>query len=266
MSDPTRTGMSDPTRTGMSDPTRTGMSDPARTAIAGLPTRVRQRPKALAGVGVVALLLLGYPLAVERAVAWVGIRGAAAGLIAVALASAALLRGAPSPVPGGIGRLSRAAVVALLALALATGDPAPLRGVVAVVYFALAGLFWRSLRDGGSIIETLVRSLEPATPDFVRPYCRKTTALWSGFFAVNGLVLAVLAVRGPAETWALYSGRIVYLEMGVIFLVEFLVRKTWFRYYFGSGPFDRLWSSLFPAENTEMGRRSAAHIRRMKAR
>jgi len=42
--------------------------------------------------------------------------------------------------------------------------------------------------------------------------------------------------------------------------VEFLVRKTWFRYYFHGGWFDRVWAKLFPAEATPEGRRSMQHI------
>jgi len=104
------------------------------------------------------------------------------------------------------------------------------------------------------------------TPEFIRSYCRKSTVLWSVFFLANAGILAVLAAHESAEAWARYSGRTVYAEMGVIFVVDFFVRKTWFRYYFHEGPFDRVWSHLFPAENTEAGRRSAAYIRRMKER
>ena len=46
--------------------------------------------------------------------------------------------------------------------------------------------------------------------------------------------------------------------------LEFFVRKTWFRYYFHGGAFDRFWAKLFPAENTEQGRRSAAYIQRYR--
>ena len=47
-------------------------------------------------------------------------------------------------------------------------------------------------------------------------------------------------------------------------VVEFLFRKSWFRYYFRGGPFDRLWSRLFPAERTAQGRRSIEAIRRYR--
>ncbi len=43
-------------------------------------------------------------------------------------------------------------------------------------------------------------------------------------------------------------------------LVEYLIRKTKFRYYPYGGPIDRFFSTWFPAENTEMGRRSQAYI------
>ena len=46
---------------------------------------------------------------------------------------------------------------------------------------------------------------------------------------------------------------------------EFLVRKTWFRYYFHGGPFERFWSRLFPAEATPRGRESLEFIRRYHA-
>ena len=108
------------------------------------------------------------------------------------------------------------------------------------------------------------RWLVPEAPDFVRSYCRKVTALWVGFFAGSAVLIAVLAVSGAQAWWELYTGQLVYALMMAISAVEFFVRKTWFRYYFHMGPFDRLWSTLFPAENTPQGRRSEAYIRLFK--
>ena len=48
---------------------------------------------------------------------------------------------------------------------------------------------------------------------------------------------------------------------GDVTVVEFFVRKTYFRNYWYRGPFERFWSRLFPAEATPMGRRSAEYIR-----
>jgi hypothetical protein len=77
-------------------------------------------------------------------------------------------------------------------------------------------------------------------------------------------VSAGLAVAGTPEAWRAFTGWGIYAVMTAITCVEFFVRKTWFRYYFHGGPFDRFWSKLFPAENTERGRRSAESIRRFR--
>jgi hypothetical protein len=79
------------------------------------------------------------------------------------------------------------------------------------------------------------------------------------------VAIAGLALAGRLEAWRAFTGWIVYAAMLVFGAVEFLVRKTWFRYYFHGGPFDRLWSRLFPAEATAAGRRSQAYIRARRA-
>jgi hypothetical protein len=53
--------------------------------------------------------------------------------------------------------------------------------------------------------------------------------------------------------------------MFAVLPIEFLIRKTWFRYYYFGGPFDRFWSSFFPPEETERGRASLEYIRRFRA-
>ena len=74
--------------------------------------------------------------------------------------------------------------------------------------------------------------------------------------------------RGRPELGVSYRpkprSRTVWHVMGAVTGVEFLFRKTWFRYYARSGPVERLWSILFPAERTERGRRSMEYIRRMR--
>jgi hypothetical protein len=47
-------------------------------------------------------------------------------------------------------------------------------------------------------------------------------------------------------------------------LVDWVVRKWWFR-YFGPGPLDQLLKHVLPPENTAAGRRSLDYIRRMRA-
>ena len=77
-------------------------------------------------------------------------------------------------------------------------------------------------------------------------------------------MIAGLALSGRAAPWQAVTGWGIYALMLAISALEFFVRKTWFRYYFHGGLFDRFWARLFPAENTEQGRRSAAYIERYR--
>lgn len=174
----------------------------------------------------------------------------------------------PSPLrpPQALRRLAPVACGALVALTLATGDARFLRVVPAAVYLGLAAWFAASLRGPGSIIETAARWLVPEAPDFIRAYCRVVTALWVAFFLACAGAIAWLAVTGSRAAWLAAVGRDVWIAMLAFVGVEFLVRKTWFRYYFHGGPFDRLWSRLFPAERTARGRRSLRYIEAYRAR
>jgi len=208
----------------------------------------------------VAVLAFVYPYLLDSALARQGVRGTAAGLLVLAglwrLLAARVHRADP-----GIGRWPGVALAGVLAGAILTGERVFLLLVPAVVYLALAAFFHASLAEGDSIIERVVRRILPQAPEFIRSYCRKVTRVWVFFFAACALVIAGLAIVGPQSRWEFFTGAVVYALMIAFSTVEFFVRKTWFRYYFFGGPFDRLWSRLFPAENTPQGRRSAEYIR-----
>ena len=122
-------------------------------------------------------------------------------------------------------------------------------------YFAaLAFAFAASLRARESLIEAAVRALVPAAPDFVGGYCRGLTRFWAAFFAASAALGAGLAVFGPLEWWRAWTGWGNLAAMLLVSGPEFLIRKTWFRYYFHGGPFDRVWSRLFPAVGLVDGR------------
>ena len=83
--------------------------------------------------------------------------------------------------------------------------------------------------------------------------------------ACNTTVIGVLTVAAPIEIWALYTGGIFYVLLGLLIGGEVCYRKWWFRFY-GDGLVDRIFSAVFPAEATARGRRSLDYDRARKLR
>ncbi len=202
-----------------------------------------------------------YPLLATSVFEHYSARGIGLALLILSLLSFAMPR---SRMLSRIGvRLGRAPAIgmALLGAAAAALDQRlPLLLVPSFAYAITSGVFFRSLSGDSSLIERLVQWIHPYKPDFVGSYCRTITAAWGGFFALHGLALAVIAVAAPADWWRAYTGYFVLPSMLLGSLVEYLIRKTRFRYYPYGGPIDRFFSAFFPAENTELGRRSQAYI------
>lgn len=67
--------------------------------------------------------------------------------------------------------------------------------------------------------------------DQVKAYCKKVTIVWCVFFVLNGSTSAFTALHdfGSEELndkiWSVYNGGISYVLMGLLFAVEFVVRK-----------------------------------------
>lgn len=160
-------------------------------------------------------------------------------------------------------RLGRTPGVIAAGLGLATlvtGERLPLQLVASWAYGVAAWVFWQSTRGGSSLIEQMARRIHPYAPDFIGSYCRKVTLLWAVFLAVSAAVLAGLALAAPLEWWERYTTWVIVPLSIAGSIVEYLVRKTWFRYYPYGGPIDRLFMTFFPAHATEAGRRSQAYI------
>jgi len=223
----------------------------------------RRRVRNWISVGVLAaflaLLVIAYPYLLTGALPRFGVSRTSVALFFIV----ALSFGIRSRIPAAPLQWSAApsmGIPALLAAAAFSGDALYLQLVPSVVYLTLASWFYASFRSGASIIERVARLMVPEAPDFIRPYCRKVTGLWAVFFAASSLVIAYLAILGTQSEWAFFAGKLVYALMIAASLLEFVVRKSWFRYYFHGGWFDRVWQRLFPPENTPEGRRSMRHI------
>jgi uncharacterized membrane protein len=131
------------------------------------------------------------------------------------------------------------AVLAVSIFAALMDDRRLILALPVVVNAVLLVYFAGSLRGPIPVVERLARLQQPElSPSEVR-YCRSVTWLWVSFFVVNGLVAGVLAVIGPLSLWAVYTGPISYLLIGVVFAAEFVVRRARFQ-HFGSGLHDRI--------------------------
>lgn len=108
--------------------------------------------------------------------------------------------------------------------------------------FGLA--FLRSL-TGTPLIEHFARMVKPALSIAELAHCRRWTLIWGIYLLVLAALGLVLARWATLAVWTVYVGALSYVLVGVLFAVEYLVRKIRFRDY-GRNPLDRLLGKLFP--------------------
>lgn len=107
---------------------------------------------------------------------------------------------------------------ALRTLELMTWYPAIVSGLMLIIFAS-------SLFTSQSFVERIARLKEPNLPPAGVIYTRRVTQVWCVFFLANILVIAVSIWQEFWLFWALYSGIISYLLMGMLFLGEWLVRR-----------------------------------------
>jgi uncharacterized membrane protein len=109
--------------------------------------------------------------------------------------------------------------------------------------------FLRSLKTT-PLIEHFARMVKPSLSPGEQVHCRRWTRIW-GFYllvlAATGLVLAAVA---SLAVWTVYVGLVSYGLVGVLFAIEYVVRKFKFRDY-GRNPLDWILSKLFTAPRSE---------------
>jgi uncharacterized membrane protein len=109
--------------------------------------------------------------------------------------------------------------------------------------FGLA--FLRSL-SGTPLIEHFARMMKPELSAAQQAHCRRWTAVWGIYLLVLAAIGLGLARWAPLTVWTAYVGVLSYVLIGVLFAIEYVIRKTRFRDY-GRNPLDWLLSKLFPA-------------------
>jgi uncharacterized membrane protein len=109
--------------------------------------------------------------------------------------------------------------------------------------FGLA--FLRSL-SGVPLIEHFARMVKPELGAGELAHCRRWTLIWGLYLLVLAALGLGLARWATLAVWTVYVGAVSYVLVGVLFAVEYLIRKIRFRDY-GRNPLDWLLGKLFPA-------------------
>jgi uncharacterized membrane protein len=105
--------------------------------------------------------------------------------------------------------------------------------------------FLRSLKTT-PMIENFARMVKPELSEGEVAHCRAWTRIWGIYLIVVALFGLVLAAWASLAVWTIYVGLVTYGLVGVLFAVEYVVRKYKFREY-GRNPLDWLLSRLFPS-------------------
>lgn len=170
------------------------------------------------------LLLLAYPLAVYAGITHWGV-----GPLALVLGILFVLRLFSGRAVGKSPLRTVATTTGVIGLSLASLSylfkqhdwflyyPVAVNATMLVIF---AASLWQPM----SIIEQLARLQEPDLPPSGVRYTRKVTQVWCLFFILNG-TLAWITCTMSIEYWTLYNGLLSYLAAGVLFAVEYLIRK-----------------------------------------
>ena len=138
-----------------------------------------------------------------------------------------------------------AAMALLIALTALLDDHRFLLATPVLVNAILLAGFAGSLRTRTPLVERFARMQVADLSQEEVEYCRQVTLVWSAFFVVNGSAAALLALTAPLSWWALYTGLLAYVLIGLIGATEYVVRKYRFGRY-GSTPIDRALRAILP--------------------
>ncbi len=85
-------------------------------------------------------------------------------------------------------------------------------------------VFFASSFSKETVIQKFAKSLEGGIlDDFTKNYTRKLTYIWCIITFIN-LIISIITVFLPEKWWALYNGCISYFAIGMVFVVEYIIR------------------------------------------
>lgn len=133
-------------------------------------------------------------------------------------------------------------VFALLGLAFRDGTWLLVLPSATQATFGVA--FLRSLTRT-PLVEHFARLVKPELSAAEQAHCRIWTAIWGGYLIVLAAVGLALARWASLLVWTSYVGIVNYVLVGLLFVVEYVIRRIRFRDY-GRNPLDWLLAKLFP--------------------
>lgn len=215
------------------------------------PEAPAQRPARRSLLGLIVAIVNGTLIGLYPVAVWVGLSylsTRAVGLIVIAFVVPLLalrLRRADRTTFWAILRIPLA-ILGLVSLGIVLDDARYVLAMPVLVNVVLLATFGASLAPGAMpMIERFARMRAPDLDAARQAHCRQFTWVWSVFFVVNGATAAGLAVAAPLAWWATYTGLVAYGLMGLLFALEYVVRKARFR-ELGGGLHDRLLARLLP--------------------
>jgi uncharacterized membrane protein len=186
-----------------------------------------------------------YPFVIFLGLRWLSPRTLAA-LVGTALLIRALVkfrRGAWQRLSPLLG--AAALIGGLIGLAALFDDGRYFKVLPVVINVGFFLAFARTLVHGMPMVESFARLHHAQLPDGGVEYCRRVTAVWALFFALNAGFILWLAFTASVEAWTLYTGLLAYLLAAALFVGETLYRAWRFRYY-EDGTVDMILRRIFP--------------------
>lgn len=198
-----------------------------------------------------AILVVSYPLAVYFGLLHLSARSLGLLLMGLMLPGLVLkFRGARREDLVAVAR-APLAVLVVVALAAIFDDKRFVLAMPVLINLALLFTFASSLR-ATPLVERFARMQDPDLGPAQVRYCRSVTKVWCAFFVLNAALSGALAMYASLAVWALYTGLVAYLLIGVLGASEYVVRKARFREY-GPHLHDRLLAKLFPPRSARGG-------------
>ena len=170
-------------------------------------------------------IVVAYPIIVYFGVQYFDTRLIALTLIFLALGRLLLVKGLGLP----HSNLIAAALLLVGISTVAANSPVLLQYYPVCLSALLFAVFLTSLFRPPSIVEQIARLKAPNLPEAGVSYTRKVTMIWCGFFAFNGSMALYTILNTNIDLWAIYNGLISYILMGLLFALEYLVRRRLYR-------------------------------------